>query len=134
LIWFGYIARLSQWGGGGAFYLVIPVFASPRGSGEYQHQLRLKNWKYKDDMPPTPLLFSMDGWLGEPTDTLHWRFSTALCLFDLEICLVAPPSSIFFISFFCCTKVDGERKKRRLISRLPFIPVIFFLVWFGFLA
>jgi hypothetical protein len=75
----------------------------------------------------------MDGWLGEPTDTLHWRFSTVLCLFDLEIRLAAPPSSIFFISFFCCTKVDGE-KKRRLISRLPFIPVIFFLVWFGFLA
>jgi hypothetical protein len=80
-------------------------------------------------MPPTPLLFSMDGWLGEPRDTLHWRFSTELCLFDLEIRLAAPPSYIFFISFFCCTEVDGEKKKG---DSFPVFPLFqSFFSWFG---
>ncbi len=36
LIWFGYIARLSQWRGGGAFYsvkLFLPALAALRGGG-----------------------------------------------------------------------------------------------------
>ncbi len=78
------------------------------------------------------LLYGWMAWGAYRHASLAFQYSI-LCLFDLEIRLAAPPSSIFFISFFCCTEVDGE-KKRRLISRLPFIPVIFFLVWFGFLA
>jgi hypothetical protein len=92
---------------------------------------RLKNWKYKNDMPPTPLLFSMDGWLGEPTDTLHWRFSTVLCLFDLEIRLAAPPSSIFLL-FFCCTEEDGEKKKKTHFPSSLYSSNFFLgLVWFS---
>ncbi len=37
LIWFGYIARLSHWGGRGVLYLfnwLIPAFAAPGGIGE----------------------------------------------------------------------------------------------------
>jgi hypothetical protein len=71
----------------------------------------------------------MDG-LG----SLQTRFTgvLVLCLFDLEIRLAAPPSTIFLFHFSVALCADGE-KKRRLISRLPFIPVIFFLglVWFS---
>ncbi len=72
----------------------------------------------------------MDG-LG----SLQTRFTgvLVLCLFDLEIRLAAPPSTIFLFHFSVALKWMEREKKGRLISRLPFIPVIFFLglVWFS---
>jgi hypothetical protein len=88
----------------------------------------LKTGNIKTTCPPTPLLFSMDGWLGEPTDTLHWRFSTVLCLFDLEIRLAAPPSTIFLFHFSVALKWM-ERKKG---DSFPVFPLFqSFFSWFG---
>jgi hypothetical protein len=71
----------------------------------------------------------MDGWLGEPTDTLHWPFSTELCLFDLEIRLAAPPSSIFFYFSFLL-HCSGWREKKE--THFPsFLYSSHFFSWFG---
>ncbi len=116
----------------GAFYLVLPASASPRGSGEYQYQLRLKNWKVKTTCP---LLLFCSLWM-DSLGSLQTRFTGVLvqyCVFlTLKSVWLPRPVPSFKIHFSVALKWM-ERKKGRLISRLFFIPVIFFLVWFGFL-
>jgi hypothetical protein len=45
LIWFGYIARLSQWGGGGYFTYYLPSLRLEKGVGQHPVDGVKRRWR-----------------------------------------------------------------------------------------